>query len=62
MVTSGPISEGDLRGSAVLTKDTDVRTPQAGHGPSLVRILLERAGKQQSFLYPTDQCDWWFVS
>jgi hypothetical protein len=62
MVTSGPISESDLRGSAVLTKDTNVQTPQAGHGPSLVRIFLEHSGKQQPFLYPTDQCDWWFVS
>jgi hypothetical protein len=60
MVTSGCISETDLRGSSVMTRETNVRMPQAGPGPPLVRILLEHSGKQQPFLYPTDQCDWWF--
>lgn len=60
MVTSGCISETDLRGSSVMTRETRVQMPQAGRGPPLVRILLEHSGKQQPFLYPTDQCDWWF--
>jgi hypothetical protein len=60
MVTSGCISETDLRGSSVMTRETNVQTPQVGCGPPLVRILLERSGKEQPFLYPTDQCDWWF--
>jgi hypothetical protein len=60
MVTSGCISETDLRGSFVMTRETSVQMPQAGHGPPLVRILLDHSNKQHSFLYPTDQCDWWF--
>jgi hypothetical protein len=60
MVTSGCISETDLRGSSVMTRETNVQMPRAGRGPPLVRILLEHSGKQQPFLYPTDQCDWWF--
>jgi hypothetical protein len=61
MVTSGTISESALRGYAVMTKDTPVQIPQVGRGPPLVRIIFEHSGKQQQFLYPTDQCDWWFV-
>jgi hypothetical protein len=60
MVTSGSISENDLRGSSVMTRETNVQMPQAGRGPPLVRIFLDHSGKQQPFLYPTDQCDWWF--
>jgi hypothetical protein len=56
MVTSGCISETDLQGSFVMTREM----PQASHGPPLVRILLDHSSKQHSFLYPTDQCDWWF--
>jgi hypothetical protein len=60
MVTSGCISETDLQGSSVMTRETNVQMPQAGRGPPLVRILLDHSGKQHPFLYPTDQCDWWF--
>jgi len=60
IVTSGCISETNLRGSSVMTRETNVQMPQPGRGPPLVRILLEHSGKQQPFLYPTDQCDWWF--
>lgn len=60
MATSGCISETDLQGSFVMTRETNVQMPQAGHGPPLVRILLDHSSKQHSFLYPTDQCDWWF--
>ena len=60
MVTSGCISETDLQGSSVMTRETKVQTPQPGRGPPLVRILLDHSGKQHPFLYPTDQCDWWF--
>jgi len=62
MITSGPISDSELRGPSILKRRTTVREPKSGRGPSLVRIFVERLGKQHCFTYPTDQCDWWFVS
>jgi hypothetical protein len=62
MITSGPINEVDLRGSALLTKSTALQSSQSNGGSSLVRFNLDYEGKEEVFIYPADQCEWYFVS
>lgn len=62
MVTSGPLSELELQSKIVKTVSTSLQQHHDTPGPPLVHILLDNLGKRQRFTYPTDQCDWWFVS
>jgi hypothetical protein len=59
MLTSGPLHIQELQSSIIRTG------PKQRHrssGPALVRIILDNSMKTQHFTYPSDQCDWWFVS
>ena len=58
MVTSTPLSEGDLRGTLLAIKPTTVETQSK---PAIIRINLEYDGKKEPFVYPVDQCNWYFV-
>lgn len=58
MVTSAPLSEGDLRGTLLPIKPTTLETQSK---PAIIRINLEYDGKKEPFVYPVDRCNWYFV-
>jgi hypothetical protein len=58
MVTSAPLSKEDLRGTLLAIKRTTVETLSK---PAIIRINLEYDGKKEPFVYPVDQCNWYFV-
>ena len=62
LLTGGSLSLKELQSKTVRTGPADTTQRSEGSGPALVRILLRHSGKVQRFLYPSDQCDWWFVS
>ena len=62
LLTGGTLPLKELQGRIVRTGPADTRQRPDGSGPALVRILLRDFGKVQRFAYPSDQCDWWFVS
>jgi hypothetical protein len=61
MITSGPISEIDLRSSALMTKATTLQGSYSKSGPSIIRINLEYQSKREPFIYPIDTCYCYFV-
>lgn len=61
MITSAPLSEAELRSSLLSLKKTSVQGSASHSNPTIVRINLEYDGKREPFVYPVDQCDWYFV-
>jgi hypothetical protein len=58
MITSAPLSEKDFRGSFLAIKNTSMEIQSK---PAIIRFNLEYDGKKELFLYPVDQCNWYFL-
>jgi hypothetical protein len=61
MITSAPLSDPSLRSFVLPTKPFQMQNSDAHHNPFVIKINLEYDDKQEGFLYPTGQCDWYFV-
>ena len=61
MITSAPLSDPSLRSFVLPTKPFQMQNSDARHNPFVIKINLEYDDKQECFLYPTGQCDWYFV-
>lgn len=59
MITSGPILDRVLRGSAIDTIDTILLSPQ--NRLSFVRISFSHQARLEDMIYPIKQCESWFV-
>ena len=61
LVTSGPIEDATLRGSAMKIA-TDYTSRPDNYQLSLVRIRFTYQGRHEDLIWPIIQCDSWFVS